>query len=209
MKFLRFLFSLTFLKHLLIAAALTALIIWGVLFFLARYTGHNKYIAVPDLRGKLYTEVASNPQYGDFRFVVLDSVFNMELPRGTIIYQDPWFDSRVKKNRQIYVTLTSATPDEVEMPDLRYLTVRQAESMLESYGLKTGKHIAAPAFDADAVQEQIFEGEPILPGTRIYKGSVIDLVVGTGKVSYEILIDEPIDGSDTIPGYEIDDYIDF
>ncbi|TSA24127.1 MAG: PASTA domain-containing protein [Bacteroidetes bacterium] len=208
MDFIRFLFSWKFLRQVLLALVLTAGIVWGTLIFLSGYTGHDTYIPVPDLRGKLIEEVVKSSFYTDFRFIVLDSVFDADLPPGTILYQDPWVDTRVKQNRQIYVTISSATPDQVSMPDLKFLTLRQAQSMLESYGLKLGNLYYTPAFDADAVQQQLFSGQPIQPGERIYKGSEIDLVVGTGGGSYQILIDEtPVD---TVPveGYGVEDYID-
>ncbi len=207
MDFIRFLFSWKFVKQVLLAVVFTAAIVWGTLIFLSSYTGHNKYIPVPDIRGKLIGEVMQSTFYADFRFIVLDSVFDPELPPGTILYQDPWVDTRVKQNRQIYVTISSSTPDKVSMPDLKFLTLRQAESMLESYGLKVGNLFYTPAFDADAIQQQLYNDQPIEPGERIYKGSVIDLVVGTGGGSYQILIENT--QVDTVPdeGYGVGDYI--
>ena len=208
MDFIRFLFSWKFLKQLLIASVLSIAIVGGTLFFLSKYTGHHKYIPVPDLRGKLVEDVLLNNYYTDFRFIVLDSVFDPELPRGTIMYQDPWFDTRVKKNRQIYITISSATPDKVSMPDLKFLTLRQAESMLESFGLKVGNLYYTPAFDADAVQQQLVDDKPIEPETQIFKGTRIDLVVGTGGGSYQILIEEePEDTAQIVGGYDLEDYI--
>ncbi len=207
MDFIRFLFSWKFAKQVLLSIVFSVAIVWGTLIFLSSYTGHNKYISVPDIRGKLIEEVVQSTFYTDFRFIVLDSVFDPELPPGTILYQDPWVDTRVKQNRQVYVTISSSTPDKVSMPDLKFLTLRQAESMLGSYGLKVGNLFYTPAFDADAVQQQLYNDQPIEPGERIYKGSVIDLVVGTGGGSYQILIEEtPVD---TLPveGYEVEDYI--
>jgi beta-lactam-binding protein with PASTA domain len=185
MDFIRFLFSRVFWIQLLIMTVLTAGIIWGALRYLSEYTGQDSYIPVPDLRGKLLSDVTQNSFYTDFRFTVMDSVFDPGLPPGTILYQDPWFDSRVKENRQIYVTISSAFPDKVSMPDLKYLTLRQAASMLESYGLKVGNLFYTPSFDADAVQQQLYNDQPIEPGTRIYKGSRIDLMIGTGGGMYE------------------------
>lgn len=207
MDFIRFLFSWKFLKQLLLAILISAAIVWGALLFLSSYTGHNKYIPVPDLRGKLYEDVLRSTYYTDFRFIVLDSVFDPELPPGTILFQDPWVDTRVKQNRQIYVTISSTTPEKVAMPDLKFLTLRQAESMLASYGLKVGNLFYTPAFDADAVQQQLYQDQPIEPGEKIYKGSVIDLVVGTGGGSYQILIDEPSADTTVPEGYDVEDYI--
>lgn len=208
MDFIRFLFSWKFIKQVLLAVVFSGAIVWGTLIFLSKYTGHNKYIPVPDIRGKLIEEVVRSTFYTDFRFIVLDSVFDPDLPPGTILYQDPWVDTRVKQNRQIYVTISSSIPDKVSMPDLKFLTLRQAESMLHSYGLKIGNLFYTPAFDADAIQQQMYNDQPIEPGERIYKGSVIDLVVGTGGGSYQILMEEtPVD---TLPvdGYDMEDYID-
>jgi beta-lactam-binding protein with PASTA domain len=67
------------------------------------------------------------------------------------------------------------------MPDLKFLTLRQAINTLESCGLKTGKILYVPVFDADAVQQQRYNGQVITAGTRLDKGSVIDLTVGIGS----------------------------
>jgi beta-lactam-binding protein with PASTA domain len=208
MDFLRFLFSWRFIKQLLIAIVLSVAIVWGTLIFLSNYTGHNKYIPVPDLRGKQFVEVIQSELYNDFRFILMDSVFDSELSPGTIIYQDPWVDTRVKQNRQIYVTISSSTPDKVSMPDLKFLTLRQAESMLESYGLTVGNLFYTPAFDADAVQQQLYNDKPIEPGERIFRGSVIDLVVGTGRGNYQIRIEAPEEDTTSLGGVDLEDYID-
>jgi beta-lactam-binding protein with PASTA domain len=186
MEFLRFIFSLKFIKQLGIAIVVSGLLIWAVLIWMSYYTGHDKYLVVPDLKGKLINPVKNSPAYADFRFVIIDSVYDPGCLPGTIMYQDPWQDSHVKKNRQIYVTVSSSIPEMVPMPDLKYLTVRQAISMLESYGLKMGLLTSTPAFDKDAIQQQLYRSVPIEPGIKIYKGSVIDLVVGTGTGTYEM-----------------------
>ena len=208
MDFIRFLFSWKFVKQVLLAIVFSAAIVWGTLIFLSSYTDHNQYIPVPDIRGKQIGEVIRGTFYTDFRFIVLDAVFDAELAPGTIIYQDPWADTRVKQNRQIYVTISSSTPDKVSMPDLKFLTLRQAESMLGSFGLRVGNLFYTPAFDAEAVQQQLFNGQPIEPGERIFRGSVIDLVVGTGGGSYQILIDPPSLDTASVEGYDVGDYID-
>jgi len=207
MDFIRFLFSWKFVKQVLLALVLSAGIVWGTLVLLSSYTGHDEFIPVPDIRGKLIEDVVQSSFYSDFRFILLDSVFDPELPPGTILYQDPWVDTRVKQNRQIYVTISSSTPDKVTMPDLKFLTLRQAESMLESYGLKMGNLFYTPAFDENAIQQQLFNDQPIEPGEKIYKGSVIDLVVGTGGGSYQVLIQDTL--TDTVQnlGYDVRDYI--
>jgi eukaryotic-like serine/threonine-protein kinase len=181
MDFFRFLFSKRFLKHLLMIIAATALVIWGISIWLGWYTGHKKYIIVPDLKGRLIGEVRNDPQLGDFQFVLIDSVYETGVAAGTIIGQEPLMNANVKKNRKIYLTVVSSVPDMVVMPDLKFLTLRQSTSMLESYGLRLGTISYTRSFDQDAVQAQYFEGKQVKAGTRLYKGSIIDLVVGLGS----------------------------
>jgi len=181
MDFFRFLFSKRFLKHVLMVMAAAALLIWGISMWLGWYTGHKKYLIVPDLKGKLISEVKSDPQFSDFQFVLIDSVYETGVSPGTIVGQEPLMNANVKKNRKIYLTVISSVPDMVVMPDLKLLTLRQSTSMLESYGLRLGTISYTRSFDQDAVQAQYFEGKQIKAGTKIYKGSIIDLVVGLGS----------------------------
>jgi hypothetical protein len=55
--------------------------------------------------------------------------------------------------------------------------------------LKTGRISYIPTFDQDAVQQQSFAGIVIDPGTKLDKGSVIDLTVGMGSQGQA----EPVD----------------
>jgi eukaryotic-like serine/threonine-protein kinase len=181
MDFLRFLFAKRFLKHLLLVIAAAAVLIWGISLWLGWYTGHKKYIIVPDLKGKQIEEVRNDNQFSDFQFVLIDSVYESGVAPGTIVGQEPVMNSNVKHNRKIYLTVVSSVPDMVMMPDLKFLTLRQSTSMLESYGLKLGTISYTRSFDQDAVQAQYFEGKQVKAGTRLYKGSIIDLVVGLGS----------------------------
>jgi beta-lactam-binding protein with PASTA domain len=181
MDLFRFLGTKKFLKHLLGILAATVVLVWIILFFLRIYTRHGSYIDVPDLTGKNIDQVKSGDQYSDFEMVIIDSVFDQDQPKGAILHQDPFPGSRVKENRKIYLTIVSFFPEKTSMPDLKFLTLRQAVSTLESLGLKTGRISYIPTFDADAVQQQHYNGQVIAPGTKLDKGSLIDLTVGMGS----------------------------
>jgi eukaryotic-like serine/threonine-protein kinase len=181
MDFFRFLFTKRFLRHLLMVIAAAAVLLFGISMWLGWYTGHKKYIIVPDLKGKLMSEVISDEQFRDFQFELIDSVYESGIAPGTIINQEPAMNSNVKAHRKIYLTVVSSVPEMVTLPDLKYLTLRQATSMLESYGLKLGTISYTRSFDQDAVQAEYFEGKPVKAGERVYKGSIIDLVVGLGS----------------------------
>jgi beta-lactam-binding protein with PASTA domain len=185
MDFLRFVFSRLFLKHLLIATAVFLVLVWITLRFLAWYTHHNDYLVVPDFRGQPVPEKDNADESGNYRFQVIDSLFDPDKPKGVILTQDPFPGSKVKKDRTIYLTITSIVPEKTIMPDLRDLTLRQAQTMLESAGLKTGNIQYIKSFDEDAIQNQFYKGRVIKPGVSIDKGSTISLTVGIGAKESE------------------------
>ena len=189
MRFFQFLFSKKFLKHFLISLGVSAVLIWITLQSLAWYTKHNEYIIVPDYRGLYVHDVLENPENKYYQFSVIDSIFDAEKPKGSILSQDPFPGAKVKKNRMVYITVTSKVPEKTTMPDLHDLTLRQAQSMLESAGLKLGKLLYIRSFDEDAVQNQLFEGKPISAGSVIDKGSIITLTVGMGAKASEARLD--------------------
>ena len=181
MDFFRFIFSRKFLKHLVSAILIFIVLIWGVFLFLRFYTKHGQYLTVPGMTGLTIEQARGNADFGNFELVVIDSVYDPSHPRGTILHQDPPPGSEVKKNRTIYLSVVTYVPEKTSMPDLRFLTFRQAISILQSCGLKTGKINYIRTFDEDAVQQQFFNGDIIEPGTKIDKGSSIDLTLGMGS----------------------------
>jgi len=178
MDFFYFVFTKRFLKHFVASLGILGILIWIVFMLLGSYTKHGQYIDVPQFTGKNIEQILSDPSYSDFEFMVIDSVFDLKSQKGMILRQDPYPNSKVKANRKIYLTIVSTNPEKTSMPDLKYLTLRQAVSILESTGLKIGRISYIPTFDQDAVQQQSFDGLVIVPGTKLDKGSVIDLTVG-------------------------------
>ena len=181
MDFFRFLFSRKFLKHLVSAILVFIVLIWGVFLFLRIYTKHGQYLTVPGMMGLTIEQARANADFGDFELVIIDSVYDLTHPRGMILHQDPPPGSEVKKNRTIYLSVVTYVPGKTSMPDLRFLTFRQAVSILESCGLRTGKISYIRTFDVDAVQQQFLNGAVIEPGTKIDKGLSIDLTLGMGS----------------------------
>lgn len=176
----RFLISKIFFKHLLMAFGITiaiTLIVWKGL---AIYTQHGKHLTLPDYTGLTIAEIREYGIGKEFRFVVLDSIYDNNLTKGGIVMQDPPAGSRVKKGRKIYLTTVAFLPEQVRMPDLVDLTFRQALSSLETYGLRVGRLEYIPDIAKNAVLQQLYEGEVIEPGTFITKGAYIDLVMGQG-----------------------------
>lgn len=183
MDFFRFLITKQFLRHLGLAAAITLILLLGTLLWLKVYTHHGRTILVPDLTGLTIEEVDDVTSSRRLRFEVVDSIFSTEMPRGTVLKQNPHATSRVKKNRKIFLTMNAVNPEMVSMPQLVGLSFRQARLALQNAGLVQGTINYRPDFAKNNVLQQMYRDTVINEGTLITKGAVIDLVLGMGLSS--------------------------
>ena len=183
MDFFRFLITKKFFRHLGLAAAISIILLLGTLLWLKIYTHHGKTIMVPDLAGLSLDEVDDVTSSRRLRFEVVDSVFSTEMPRGTVVKQNPTASSRVKKNRKIFLTMNAVNPEMVSMPQLVGLSFRQARLALQNAGLIQGSITYRPDFAKNNVLQQMHRDSVINEGTVITKGAVIDLVLGMGLSS--------------------------
>jgi beta-lactam-binding protein with PASTA domain len=180
MSVVDFLKSRLFIKHLLLAIGLTIIVLYLIIFSLSFYTHHGESYTVPDFRGKLPEELRQTALESGSEFVVVDSLYDAKLPKGSVILQDPLPNSKIKHNRTIYLTIVSSEPEKVSMPNLIDLSLRQTISLLETYGLQVGSLEYIPDMAKNAVLKQKYRGVEIEAGKPIKKGSKIDLILGQG-----------------------------
>ncbi|MES2456257.1 MAG: PASTA domain-containing protein [Bacteroidota bacterium] len=170
----------------LIAAVLTVSILLFIAFFSLRYyTKHGQGLEVPAVKGLSFTQAVSKLEELGFRYEV-DSVYVMDTPPGTVIDQDPDSRTFVKDNRTIYLTVSMNTAPNVKFPDVVFKSLRQAQAIIESFGLKLGDTTYKPDPARDVVLDVLFGGQPIKMGETIPKGSKIDFVLGDGKGNEEV-----------------------
>lgn len=190
MKFVKFLFSRVFFINLIIAAVLSVAIIWGTLLVIDNYTNHGEEISVPDFSGLNLDEIQAFADSNDLKFAIIDSVYSDDKEKGSVIKQNPLPGFNVKKQRTIYLTTVAVLPEQKQMPDVKTLSKRQAMAVLESYGFKVGIINYVPSIFENAVQNQKINGQEILPGTLVNKGSVIDLDIGQGESNEKVRVPE-------------------
>jgi len=188
MEFFRILKSKKFLINLGIIVVLSVIILFVVLKGLNVFTLHGQSTEVPDYTGLYLEELKDNDLNKDFEFVVIDSIYDFQKEKGTIIQQDPFACSRVKKGRKIYLTVVAMLPEQVAMPNLVDLTLRHAKAILEIHGLEVASLEYVPDIAKNAVLKQKYKGENIEGGTKIEKGSKIDLVLGEGLIKERIIV---------------------
>ncbi|MGK4568876.1 PASTA domain-containing protein [Flavobacterium sp. 3HN19-14] len=158
-------------------------------------TNHGEEITVPNLAKMSVEQAEEKLDDADLDYVLLDTVdYVADYPKFSVVKQDPLAGDKVKKNRKIYLKINSSEFTSVRVPDLIERTLRQADPTLKSVGLVLGKITYKPYLGKDMVLEMKQNGKNLKPGDKVLKSSVIDLVLGDGKVGYD---EEPVDSSDT------------
>ncbi len=181
MNFIQFITTRRFLKHWAYSILLFIVLGWIVLFVLKLYTRHNDVAVTPNYVGMTVNQVGGLESSHDFTLLVVDSIYDYTRTPGTIISQDPMPNTKVKPGRTIYLSLVSYRPEQINMPELIDLSLRQAKALLQTYGLKLGYVRIIPDLAENAVLKATIDGKIVKPGTQILKGSVVDLVVGSGS----------------------------
>ncbi|MDQ3842957.1 MAG: PASTA domain-containing protein, partial [Bacteroidota bacterium] len=166
--------------NILIGVALVVSILFLFAISLDWITQHGVALTVPAVTGKKLGDVQELLEDKGFEVMIQDSVYYDSLPPGMIIKQVPEAEAVVKKNRAIFVTVNRVLPPEIEMPNLIGPSFRNAEMVLRNLGLKLGDTAYRPDFARNSVLEQLYNGQPVKPGTKIRVGSKISLVVGSG-----------------------------
>jgi beta-lactam-binding protein with PASTA domain len=175
-----FIFSKVFVKNLGLAVLIIVGIIIVLLIWLNIFTRHGQSREVPNFYGLNMEETAKLAKKSKMKYTIVDSVYTSLVPRGCIVEQSPNAGLKVKKWRNIALTINAFRPEMVAMPDLVDLPKRQAISLIESSGLKMGKLIYKSDLSIDVVLDQLNDGNKISKNDSLQKGSVIDLVLGKG-----------------------------
>ncbi len=155
--------------------------------YLPQVTNHDETITVPNAVGKNFSELEDFLGKRDLRYEVSDSTYSGGYPPLTVLKQYPAAGAKVKENRVIYVSLNRVTPPTVGMPDLKDISLINADAILKSNELKRGR-IELVRGPFQIVTGMKYKGQPIEKGARVPKGSVIDLVVMDGGKRCDAMI---------------------
>lgn len=156
------------------------------------YTQSGRIIMVPQLEG--YTEAQVKPQLRNAGLdcVVIDSLYKPDAQPGIIVDQIPAAGSNVKKGRKIYVTINAFAREMVKMPQLVDYSLRNAQVVIETAGLRLGNVVYMPSQYEGLVLEQRIDGQQIKPGSKLPKGSAVELVVGSGRSGNAVVVPDII-----------------
>jgi beta-lactam-binding protein with PASTA domain len=180
MSLKNFLLSKAFLKNLGLAAIIIIGLVMVLLIWLNFYTRHGQARPIPDFYGLTMEQTAKLAKKNRLKYQVIDSVYTSLVPRGCVAEQNPKPGFKVKKWRNIVLTINAYNPEMVAMPNLVDLPIRQAIALIAGSGLEMGELRYRPDLSIDVVIEQHYNGKNITEGDSLQKGSVIDLVLGKG-----------------------------
>ena len=186
-NFILFLKSRSFRINFAIAFVSIGLLLFMILKWLNVYTKHGETISVPDLKGMNIVEAMDLLDDQGFKYVI-DSVYTDQAEPNTVYEQEPEANALVKENRTIYFTVVSGSAPTVKIPDLIDVSLREAQAILESYGIKVGKLIYKPDLAQNAVLGIEYRGKLIQKGFQISKGDVVDLILGDGYGNLKVEI---------------------
>jgi len=186
-KFVDYLKTKQFYINLGIALGSVIVIFTLVFLSLGYYTRHGSGIPVPALVGTNIDKATELLDQQGFKYQI-DSVYVVDKAPGTIIIQDPDAGTNVKESRTIYLTVVKSLAPPVALPDLTQDTYSTAVANIKNYGLKIGDTTYAHDIARDRVLQVKFAGQILTPGSKIPKGSRIDLVLGDGKGAAEVAV---------------------
>jgi beta-lactam-binding protein with PASTA domain len=187
----------------LAVALLICLIIYIILKSLDSYTNHNQAVRVPDVRGLQVKDAAPFFEQNMLRYIVADSVFTKEKAPGAIVELRPEANSKVKKNRIVYITVNAKTEKTVPVPDITDISFRQAYALLNARGFKDVEHKYVSGEFRDLTLGIEYEGKMLGSGAHVPLTAKLILVVSDGNMlppesdSLENIIEEIIGGDES------------
>ena len=142
------------------------------------YTRHGEEAEVPDFKGVYIKDLPAFIDGHPINYEIVDSVYSNKVAKGTVVEQNPYPGAKVKEDRVVYLTVNALLSRKVKIPNLIDLSLKQATSLLETYGLQVGalRYVVG----LPPVMEMQFKGKKLKEGDLIDEGSKIDLVLGRG-----------------------------
>ena len=183
MSLIKFLFSKKFVKQIFYFICIATFILIVSVISLSYITMHGESVEVPNLVGKTMEQVELDLTTLNLNYIILDSArYNSSFKPLSVIDHQPNSGSKVKINRKIYLTVNPSGYNEISIPKIIRTTIRQATQRLESSGFIIGEIEYVDDIGKDEIIEISHKGKKINEGDKLLKNSIIDLILGNGKL---------------------------
>lgn len=175
-------FLFNFGKIMGIVAGLLFLTFWGVKCF----SRHGDSMKVGKYVDRNIKEVIREAESNGFEIIITDSLYKEGFPADLVLDQNPTANSLVKEGRTIYLKITKAAGDLIQLPDIAGrdeigFYIRN----LEMLGVKAGR--IDTVLDANlidgTIKQVLVRGNDVtailggVPGVKVPQGSSVDFVI--------------------------------
>ena len=174
--------------NMLIGFGITICLFVIFFFSLGWITGNGETGKVPAVIGLDVAAAEKNLIAAGFDVELQDSIYVDTLARNAVLRQTPEADEIVKKGRTVYLTINRVVAPQVDMPNLVGFSIKSAETYLKVLGLRLGSIQMVPDQNKNVVIDQLVNGQPIAPGSKIPSGTLIHFLVGDGGASSGMLM---------------------
>jgi beta-lactam-binding protein with PASTA domain len=134
-------------------------------------------VIVPNFIGKDVVSVLEYLTELGLNTKVKGSEYSPEIPKNHVIFQEPEPGAEIKKGRDIRIIISKGAQT-ILMPNLIALSFPQARIIFEENGLCQGEQ--SLTYNRNIEKEGIIAQSP-LPGTKVQRGSCVDLLVSLGQ----------------------------
>lgn len=132
----------------------------------------SKNITVPDVVGKSVSTAEATLKSENLR-VSIDEIASDTVPAGEVISQTPQAGMDVKEQRIIHLTVSKGGVV-IQVPDLKGMTLEQAQEQIRRMNLKLG---AVEKGDDSSMPSDVILSQTPAPGSNAEKGTVINVTI--------------------------------
>lgn len=182
MNIFKFLISKSFLIHLALVIAASIVTVLVVFKWMGSYTNHGESITLNDLTGLSLTQTIGILEDKKLTYEVIDTnTFDPNLPKYSIISQNPLPLDKVKEGRTVYLYVSTNEAPMIEIPFLAGKASQEAGMMkLRNAKFKIGEIFFKPSDSEGDILALMIDSVEVKKGQQAPEGTVIQLVVGGG-----------------------------
>lgn len=170
----------TLLINLVAMALVVMAAVWVTFRWIDSYTEHGVAIIVPDITGMQEEDAVNELARHDLVGVESDHVYIKGIAPGEITAQRPAANAKVKRDRKVYLTVSSGNHPMIAVPDIAdNSSLRQAELRLRAAGFKLAPNDTVTG-DLDWVYGVRYNGRELQSGELVPEGAELTLVIGGG-----------------------------
>ena len=178
-------FKLPVYVHLFAIVVVACITGYIVLKSIDAYTNHNQAVNVPDVRGLQIEDAAPFFAQNALRYTIIDSTYSKENPPGAIIELIPEANSKVKRNRNIYITVNAKSEETAPIPEVTDISHRHADALLKARGFTDVEWKYVTGEHRNLTVGVEYGGRMVDNGTRVPLTAKLTLVISDGNIVFE------------------------